>query len=178
MIKGPGAVLSRVKNSHGAPQPAIGPGAREGRPAVAGTAAPDQAASGAFPRGQQPGAAPAARPASSPRALKNWRVRSRLLLLVIIPTVTAVAAGGVFIASSAESAVVNQRVLTLANLSGKAAGLVHALQQEREDSVRYIVLGNTGGGGGGAGPPRGPPPPRARRQPATGRAGPAVRCWS
>jgi hypothetical protein len=34
------------------------------------------------------------------RKLKNLRVRSRLLLLVVIPTVTAVAAGGVFIASS------------------------------------------------------------------------------
>jgi len=67
---------------------------------------------------------------------------------VIIPTVTAVAAGGVFIASSVQSALVYQRVLTLANLSGKITGLVQALQNERKDTVRFIVLGNSNGGRG------------------------------
>ena len=84
-------------------------------------------------------------------------MRSRLLLLVIIPTVTAVAAGGVFIASSVESALINQRVLTLANLSGKVTGLVQALQNEREDTVRFIVLGNSNGGRGA--PSSSPTPP-------------------
>jgi hypothetical protein len=70
---------------------------------------------------------------------------------VIIPTITAVAAGGAFIASSVESALINQRVLTLANLSGKVTGLVQALQNEREDTVRFIVLGQ-GDGGRGASP--------------------------
>jgi signal transduction histidine kinase len=41
---------------------------------------------------------------TSRRALKNWRVRSRLVLLVIIPTVTAVVFGGIQIASSLRSA--------------------------------------------------------------------------
>jgi hypothetical protein len=68
------------------------------------------------------------RAGSAQRALKNWRVRSRLLLLVIIPTLTAVAAGGIFIASSLQSALVDQRVVTLASQSGKITGLVQALQ--------------------------------------------------
>jgi signal transduction histidine kinase len=91
------------------------------------------------------------------RVLRNLRVRSRLLLLVIIPTVTAIAAGGIFIDSSASSALVYQRVLTLANLSGKITGLVQALQGEREDTVRFIVLG-AGNGGRGASPSSAPPP--------------------
>ena len=75
-------------------------------------------------------------------------MRSRLFLLVVIPTVTAVAAGGIFIASSVQSAFVYQRVQTLANLSGKTTGLVQALQTERQDTVRFIVLGSTNNGRG------------------------------
>src|SRR5690242_6627351 len=90
------------------------------------------------------------RPGSLPRPdflrpLRNWRVRSRLLALVVIPTVTAVAAGGIFIGSSVQSALVYQRVLTLASLSGKITGLAQALANERQDTVRFIVLGTSGG---------------------------------
>ena len=97
--------------------------------------------------GPPPEAGPAPRPVGR-RALKNWRVRSRLVLLVVIPTLTAVVGGGFFIASSVHSAVVDGRVVTLATLSGRTTGLVDALQTERQDTVRYIVLGNTGGGRG------------------------------
>jgi signal transduction histidine kinase len=130
-------------------------------PAADGAAAGVGPATAALPpasAGQQPDAGPASRPVPR-RALKNWRVRSRLLLLVIIPTVTAVAAGGVFITSSVEGAIVNQRVLTLANLSGKITGLVQALQSEREDTVRFIVLGNSNGGRGASPKSAAPPGP-------------------
>jgi hypothetical protein len=151
MVKGASAVLSKARKTRGIPHTGIKGVSRDASPAADGAAAPDSSAPGAFPPardgGQQPGAGPAPRPASR-RALKNWRVRSRLLLLVIIPTVTAVAAGGIFIASSVESALVYQRVLTLANLSGKITGLVQALQNEREDTIRFIVLGKSNGGRG------------------------------
>jgi signal transduction histidine kinase len=153
MVKGASAVLSKARRTRGSPRAAINPASRDTSLSggADGAAAPGSPAPDAVPPahgdGQQPGAGPAPRPASR-RALKNWRVRSRLFLLVIIPTVTAVAAGGVFIASSVESALVYQRVLTLANLSGKITGLVQALQNEREDTVRFIVLGNSNGGRG------------------------------
>jgi anti-sigma regulatory factor (Ser/Thr protein kinase) len=125
---------------------------RDAKPAAAGgTWAPDGSAPDVFSAadgGHQPGADGPAPRLASRRALKNWRVRSRLLLLVIIPTVTALAAGGIFIASSVQSALVYQRVLTLANLSGKVAGLVQALQNEREDTIRFIVLTSSDGGRG------------------------------
>jgi signal transduction histidine kinase len=134
-----------------------GPGIKQlprdpGPPAAAdGSAAADSPAPEAFPPplrngSLQPGTEVAPRRRSR-RALKNWRVRSRLFLLVTIPTVTAVAAGGIFIASSVQSALVDQRVVTLANLSGKITGLVQALQNEREDTVRFIVLQSEGGRG-------------------------------
>jgi signal transduction histidine kinase len=149
MVRGPNATLSNARNNRGNPAskqvtPDVGPSA-------AGSAAADgPTANELVPEhdsGQPPGAGPAYSP-SSRRALKNWRVRSRLFLLVVIPTVTAVAAGGIFIASSVQSAFVYQRVLTLANLSGKITGLVQALQNERGDTVRYIVMGNSNGGRG------------------------------
>jgi signal transduction histidine kinase len=79
------------------------------------------------------------------RPLKNWRVRSRLLLLVLIPTVAALLLGGLRITSSVRSALAYQRVLRLADLSGNVTGLAQALQNEREDTVEFIVLGANGG---------------------------------
>ncbi len=84
------------------------------------------------------------RPASR-WALKNWRVRSRLLLLIAIPTVTAVLLGGIRIGSSAQSALAYQRVVRLASLNGKITGLVQALQSERQDTITFITLGDNGG---------------------------------
>jgi signal transduction histidine kinase len=156
MVKGASAVLSRARKTRGLPR-AVGAGEIGTSPAVGGPVTPADSPIEAFsqPRdgGQSPdgGQQPAIRSASglrSRRALKNWRVRSRLLLLVVIPTVTAVAAGGIFIGSSVQNALVYQRVLTLANLSGKITGLVQALQNERKDTVQYIVLGHDGGGRG------------------------------
>jgi len=90
------------------------------------------------------GGASSAAGGTSRRGLKNWRVRSRLFLLVIIPTVTAVVLGGLRVASSVTSAEVYQRVGQLASLSGKITGLVQALQNERKDTVHYIVLAPDG----------------------------------
>ncbi len=141
----------RGAGGHGAPNGAATPDGAVGRDA------PDVFAP-ARETGTQPiASAVPPRRKSSRRGLKDLRVRSRLLLLVVIPTVTSVAAGGVFIASSVQSALVDQRVLTLANLSGKIAGLVQAVQTEREDTVRFIVLGS-GNGGRGASPSSATPP--------------------
>jgi len=81
----------------------------------------------------------------SPNALKNWKVRSRLLLLVIIPVLAATTLGGIRIASSAQSAFAYQRVVQLANLNGKIIGLEQALQKERQDTITFIALGANGG---------------------------------
>jgi signal transduction histidine kinase len=87
---------------------------------------------------------PQARPASR-RALKNWRVRSRLLLLITIPTLTAVALGGIRIASSVQSALAYQRVLQLTTLSSDITVLAQRLEDERDQTVYYIALGSAGG---------------------------------
>jgi signal transduction histidine kinase len=78
-------------------------------------------------------------------SLKNWRVRSRLLLLVALPTAAALVFGGFNVGSSIVSAQADQRELQLARLAGDVTTLVQALQNEREDTITYITLGNEGG---------------------------------
>jgi signal transduction histidine kinase len=83
----------------------------------------------------------------SRRSLKNWRVRSRLLLLIIIPTLTAVVLGGFRIVSSAQSALAYQRVEQLANLSYYVTGLSARLEDERDQTIEYIGEGSSGRAG-------------------------------
>ncbi|HTP17102.1 MAG TPA: nitrate- and nitrite sensing domain-containing protein [Streptosporangiaceae bacterium] len=77
--------------------------------------------------------------------LKNWRVRSRLLLLVAAPTLAAVILGGFSVSSSISSAFAYQRVQRLASLTGDVTDLVQALQNEREDTVTFITMAGRGG---------------------------------
>src|SRR5262249_17098604 len=129
-----------------------------GAPAEAGSAPRDSKS----PRSTRLAAHPERK---APRyALKNWRVRPRLLLLVVLPTLSAVILGGVAVAASVRSAAAYQRVEQFSRLGGEITGLVQALQAEREDTIRYITLGPPGGGPGA---------PRARAR--GGRAAPAAR---
>ena len=116
--------------------------------------APDAQANGTPPGGASPGGASpggashreAPRARSSGRGgLKNWRVRSRLLLLITIPTLTAVVLGGIRITSSVQSALAYQRVLQLATLSSDITNLVQRLQDERDQTAYFIAQGKNGG---------------------------------
>jgi signal transduction histidine kinase len=83
--------------------------------------------------------------AGSRRGLKNWRVRSRLVLLIAIPTLTALVLGGVSIASSFRSALADQRIEQLAKLSTNITTLAQGLENERDQTVYFIGLGSKGG---------------------------------
>ena len=83
--------------------------------------------------------------------LKNWRLRSRLRLLVTLPTLAAVILCGVSVVSSARSALAYQRVEQFSRLGGEITSLIQALQAEREDTIRYITVGPGGGGRGSPG---------------------------
>jgi signal transduction histidine kinase len=88
----------------------------------------------------QPEVAPASQP--SRHGLKNWRVRSRLLLLIAIPTVTAIVLGGIRVASSIQSASAYQRVLQQAKLDSDVSTLVQRLQDERDQTAYFIAQSN------------------------------------
>jgi HAMP domain-containing protein len=86
---------------------------------------------------------PAARP-SSGHGLKNWRVRTRLLLLIAIPTLTAVVLGGLRVSSSVQTAQTYQRTLQLADLNRDVTTLVQRLQDERDQTIVYIARNANG----------------------------------
>jgi signal transduction histidine kinase len=95
------------------------------------------------------------RSVSSRRGLKNWRVRSRLVLLIAIPTLTAVVLGGTSILSYARSATADGRVQQLATLGTNITVLAQRLEDERDQTVYFIGLQAGGrsqilGQGGGA----------------------------
>ena len=83
----------------------------------------------------------AAQPASGSlgsRMLRNWRVRSRLVLLITIPTATAVALGGASIVSSWQNAVADQRTEALASTSTKVCQLAYQIEAE-EDAIVWDI---------------------------------------
>ncbi len=79
-------------------------------------------------------------------ALKNWRVRTRLLALIVLPTVVAMLLGGFRVTSSISTAAEYQRVRQAIDLVGSVGNLTHELQLERDLSIRYIAAGRRGGG--------------------------------
>ena len=72
-------------------------------------------------------------------------MRSRLVLLIAIPTLTAVVLGGTSILSYARTATADGRVQQLATLSADITVLSQQLEDERDQTAYYIGLGMQGG---------------------------------
>jgi signal transduction histidine kinase len=114
----------------------------------------EQSAAGTAPAaGHAPASAGAAEAQDSPRegeqrsaarrgsrlALRNWRVSWRLIALIAIPTVTAMAFGLVRIDEAMKSAAADQRVEQLADLGNATTHLAYAMEDERDGLAGYIA---------------------------------------
>ncbi len=110
--------------------------------------------------GSVPGGPGGRRGGAGRSSLKNWRVRSRLLLLIAIPTVTALVLGGVRIASATQSALAFQRAEERAVLAADVTQLAQRLETERDQTIYFIALGIGSGRPGYLIPP--PPPPASK----------------
>ena len=108
-----------------------------GSPGSPGTGGPGRA-------GRRGPAAPA-RTGRSRLALSNWRVRWRLLALIIIPTLAAVILGGLRISSGASSAVAFKRTEMLAVLNSNIIRLAQSMEDERDLTAGYIASGHPTG---------------------------------
>jgi signal transduction histidine kinase len=113
-----------------------------GNASAAGTVDDDSPLGGSLPTASAPAGH------GFEHALKNWRVRSRLRLLVVLPALAAVILGAISVTSSARSAAAYQRVEQFSRLGGEITNLIQALQVEREDTIRFITMGPGGGGRG------------------------------
>jgi signal transduction histidine kinase len=83
----------------------------------------------------------AARAAGSRFAPRNWRVRWRLLALIVVPTIAAVILGGLRISSAASSAVSFKRVEQLAVLNSDVIRLAQNMEDERDLTAGFISAG-------------------------------------
>src|SRR3984957_10659612 len=80
----------------------------------------------------------------SPWQLQNWRVRWRMLALVLIPTVAAIALGGVRVQAARDTAADLARVHQLALLGGDISGLFQAVEDERDITAGLLAARQSG----------------------------------
>jgi signal transduction histidine kinase len=71
--------------------------------------------------------------------LRNWRVRRRLVALVVIPTVAAIALGAVRIQAARDTAADFAQVDQLAVLGSDVTALAQAIEDERDLTAGYIA---------------------------------------
>ncbi|GAA3150385.1 nitrate- and nitrite sensing domain-containing protein [Nonomuraea roseoviolacea] len=76
--------------------------------------------------------------------MRNWRVRTKLLVLIVIPTVAALALGGLRVVSSVTSASEYERVYQTAVLAGKLTGLAHETELERDLTATFVAQDRKG----------------------------------
>src|SRR5450755_2536746 len=93
-----------------------------------------------------PGALPAHRGAGSALAPRNWRVASRLIVLVAIPTVLGLALTGLRVTDATRSAEAYGQVGRLAVLSQRVTGLAQAMEDERADTAAFLADGRPAAG--------------------------------
>ncbi|MET8995258.1 nitrate- and nitrite sensing domain-containing protein [Amycolatopsis sp. NPDC004169] len=107
-----------------------------------GAAVPNEDAAGV-------GGAPAQSPGADPgrkaglfSGMRDWRLRSKLAAVLIIPTLTALALGAVRVIDDAREAAEFQRTADQVAFAVKVTTVVHELQNERSLAVARISSGN------------------------------------
>jgi signal transduction histidine kinase len=79
-------------------------------------------------------------------APRNWRIASRLIVLVAIPAVLGLAVTGLRITDATRSAAAYGQVGQLAALGRSVTGLAQALENERADAAEFIAQGRPAAG--------------------------------
>ncbi|WP_354642433.1 nitrate- and nitrite sensing domain-containing protein [Kitasatospora camelliae] len=76
-------------------------------------------------------------------SMRNWRIRSRLMALLLLPVVVALVLGGLRVQTSLENSRNLEPMGNLADLARKATALANALQTERDISAGPLISGAT-----------------------------------
>ncbi|MFH9353272.1 nitrate- and nitrite sensing domain-containing protein [Kitasatospora sp. NPDC017646] len=72
-------------------------------------------------------------------AMRNWRIRTRLIALLALPILVSLVLGGLRIQTSLENSQQLAQMANLSDLAKKATNLADALQTERDISAGYIT---------------------------------------
>ena len=89
----------------------------------------------------RPGGLPARRGAAPAAAPRNWRLASRLIVLVAIPTLLGLALTGLRVTGVARNAHSYGQVSSLAGLGQQVSGLTQAIENERAGTAAFIAAG-------------------------------------
>ncbi len=116
------------------------------KPAQAGTPPAPITAGPGEGTGHESGAPRTIRRTGSALALRNWRVRWRVLALIAIPTAAAIGLGGIRIQAAIHSAGTFHRIEQLAVLGGNVTKLAHAMEDERDRTAGFIAAGRPASG--------------------------------
>jgi signal transduction histidine kinase len=84
--------------------------------------------------------------ARSALALQNWRVPSRLIALIVLPTVAGMIFAGLRVGVAAGNAATFGRVEQLAALGQQVTGLAQAMENERDSTATFIAAGRPASG--------------------------------
>ncbi|MGW0891725.1 nitrate- and nitrite sensing domain-containing protein [Saccharopolyspora sp. NPDC002578] len=76
--------------------------------------------------------------------LSNWRLRTKLLAVLLIPLISAVVFGGLHIYDGFREARLLERTHQQVHLEKAADDLTHALQRERDLAVAHVAAGRSG----------------------------------
>ncbi|MEV4556467.1 nitrate- and nitrite sensing domain-containing protein [Kitasatospora sp. NPDC049285] len=76
-------------------------------------------------------------------AMRNWRIRTRLIALLFLPVIVALALGGLRVQSSMENSRQLSQMSDLAELARNATSLADALQYERDVSAGPLTAGGS-----------------------------------
>lgn len=115
-----------------------------------GTAGPaSQAGRGLGTPGQRTGG-------SSPWRLRNWRLRTKLLVVMLIPTLAALFLGGLRFYSDVSTADHLENLASLAKLQSRSSELIHQLQKERDSATRFVAADRPSASSSGEVVPGGP----------------------
>ncbi|MFC5099898.1 nitrate- and nitrite sensing domain-containing protein [Kibdelosporangium philippinense] len=104
----------------------------------AGMPGGDPSDTGARPQGPRAPGGKTAR-AGSPWRMRNWRLRTKVLAVVIIPTLTALALGGLRAQEDLERADEFRQTVNQVDLANNVTLVVHELQKERTLAVDNVA---------------------------------------
>ena len=76
--------------------------------------------------------------------LQNWRLRTKLLVVLLIPTILALILGGIRVRADVANLTDAQRLAKQVQLQSSVADLVQQLQRERDLTAQFVAANRTG----------------------------------
>ncbi len=103
----------------------------------------DNAARGRSAPGQDPAPAVGWKGGSLLR-MRNWRLRTKVIAVIVVPTLTALALGGLRAANDLDRAAQFRQTVNQVDLARNVTRVVHELQKERDLAVAWVAGGRDG----------------------------------